>query len=199
MKEWRACTKRKWGEVGTKKTTAGGAVSVSAYASGPHQCSADTGADTWQKSSFIQHAWVANTCRTSADTSPRQRTKKKKWSWKHCTNTRIDSRGESGFFFSVTGTLAVRPSGSFAFWTEFLACMRNRPFVCLLSRFVAVSLWKIVNASCLVRRPLTWLTASVTRRVRTCWSWSSPLRQGRSNASSLRLQSARDCWKSQCE
>ena len=45
---------------------------------GPHRCSADTGADTCiiNKASFIPHAWVANTCRTSADTLPRQSAQK---------------------------------------------------------------------------------------------------------------------------
>ena len=33
---------------------------------GPHQCRADTGADTWQKASFIPHAWVTNPYRPSA-------------------------------------------------------------------------------------------------------------------------------------
>ena len=51
---------------------------VSAYeatTAGPHQCSADTGADTWQ-CQLIPHAWMANTCGTSADTLPRQSAQK---------------------------------------------------------------------------------------------------------------------------
>ena len=38
---------------------------------GPYQCSADTGTDTWKKQA-LSHAWVANTCKTSEDTFPRQ-------------------------------------------------------------------------------------------------------------------------------
>ena len=44
---------------------------------GPHQCSADTGGDTWQKQAkFIPHAWLANTHRTSAVTLPCQSAQK---------------------------------------------------------------------------------------------------------------------------